>query len=133
MPQTLEAIDHARAAKVPIVVAVNKIDKADANADRVKTELTERGVLIEEYGGDVPLVPGSAREGTGIDDLLDTILIVADVQELKANPKRAAVGTVVEAELDKGRGPVATVLIQTGALKVGDIVVVGDRYGRIRA
>src|SRR4051794_20453832 len=133
MPQTLEAIDHARAAKVPIVVAVNKIDKADANPDRVKTELSEHGVVIEEFGGDTPLVPVSARTGEGLDDLLDTILIVADVQELKANPNRPAVGTVVESELDKGRGPVATVLVQTGTLKVGDIVVVGDTYGRIRA
>ena len=133
MPQTLEAIDHARAAKVPIVVAVNKIDKADANPERVKTELSEHGVVIEEYGGDVPFVPVSARTGEGIDDLLDTILIVADVQELKANPKRPAVGSVVEAELDKGRGPVATVLVNTGTLKVGDIVVVGDTYGRVRA
>ncbi len=133
MPQTLEAIDHARAAKVPIVVALNKMDKADANPDRVKTELSEHGVIIEEYGGDTPLVAVSARDGTGIKDLLDTILIVADVQELKANPKRSAVGTVVEAELDKGRGPVATVLVQTGTLKVGDIVVVGDTYGRVRA
>jgi translation initiation factor IF-2 len=133
MPQTLEAIDHARAAKVPIVVAVNKIDKADANADRVKTELTEHGVTIEEYGGETPLVPVSARTGEGIDDLLDTILIVADVQELKANPNRPAIGTVVEAEMDKGRGAIATVLVQTGTLKIGDIVVVGDTYGRVRA
>ena len=133
MPQTLEAIDHARAAKVPIVVALNKIDKADANPERVKTELSEHGVVIEEYGGDTPLVSVSARDGTGIKDLLDTILIVADVQELKANPKRSAVGTVVEAELDKGRGPVATVLVQTGTLNLGDIVVVGDTYGRVRA
>jgi len=133
MPQTLEAIDHARAAKVPIVVALNKIDKADANAERVKTELSEHGVIIEEYGGDVPLVPVSAKVGTGLQDLIDTILIVADVQELTANPKRTAVGTVVEAELDKGRGPVATVLVQTGTLNVADIVVVGDTYGRVRA
>jgi translation initiation factor IF-2 len=133
MPQTLEAIDHARAAKVPIVVALNKIDKADANPERVKNELSEHGVIIEEYGGDVPLVSVSARERTGIEDLLDTVQIVADVQELKANPKRSAVGTVVEAELDKGRGPVATVLVQTGTLKVGDVVVVGDTYGRVRA
>jgi translation initiation factor IF-2 len=133
MPQTIEAIDHAKAAKVPIVVALNKIDKADANPDRVKTELSEHGVVIEEYGGDTPLVPVSARTGEGIDDLIDTIQIVADVQELKANPKRSAVGTVVEAELDKGRGPVATVLVQTGTLKVGDIVTVGDTYGRVRA
>jgi translation initiation factor IF-2 len=133
MPQTLEAIDHARAAKVPIVVALNKIDKADANPERVKTELSEHGVIIEEYGGDVPLVAVSARDRTGIEDLLDTIQIVADVQELKANPKRAAIGTVVEAEMDKARGAVATVLVQTGTLKVGDIVVVGDTYGRVRA
>ncbi len=133
MPQTLEAIDHARAAKVPIVVALNKVDKADANPERVKNELSEHGVIIEEYGGDVPLVSVSARERTGIEDLLDTIQIVADVQELKANPKRSAVGTVVEAELDKGRGPVATVLVQTGTLNVGDVVVVGDTYGRVRA
>ncbi|MBA2254701.1 MAG: translation initiation factor IF-2 [Chloroflexi bacterium] len=133
MPQTLEAIDHARAAKVPIVVAVNKMDKPDANADRVKTELSEHGVIIEEYGGDVPLVGVSARQRTGIDELLDTILIVAEVQELKANPKRPAIGTVVEAELDKGRGAVATVLVQTGTLKVGDTIVVGDTYGRVRA
>ena len=133
MPQTQEAIDHARAAKVPIVVALNKIDKADANPDRVKTELSEHGVVIEEFGGDVPLVPVSARQRTGIEDLIDTILVVADVQELQANPKRPAIGTVVEAELDKGRGPVATVLVQTGTLRVGDTVVVGDAYGRVRA
>ena len=133
MPQTLEAIDHARAAKVPIVVALNKIDKPDANPDRVKTELSEHGVIIEEYGGDTPLVPVSAKQRQGIDDLLETILLVADLQELKANPKRPAVGTVVEAELDKGRGPVATILVQTGTLRVGDIVVVGDTYGRVRA
>jgi translation initiation factor IF-2 len=133
MPQTLEAIDHAKAAQVPIVVAVNKIDKAEANAERIKTELSEHGVVIEEFGGDTPLVPVSAKTGAGLQDLLDTILIVADVQELKANPKRTAVGTVVEAELDKGRGPVATVIVQTGTLKMGDIVVVGDTYGRVRA
>ncbi|HWH36284.1 MAG TPA: translation initiation factor IF-2 [Candidatus Limnocylindrales bacterium] len=133
MPQTLEAIDHARAAKVPIIVALNKIDKADANPERVKTELSEHGVVIEEYGGDVPLVAVSAKTGAGIDDLIDTIQVVADVAELTANPKRPAVGTVVEAELHKGRGSVATVLVQTGTLKVGDTVVVGETYGRVRA
>ena len=104
MPQTIEAIDHAKAAKVPIVVAVNKIDKPDANPERVKTELSEHGVVIEEYGGDVPLVPVSARSAPDSQDLIDTLLIVADVQELKANPKRPAIGTVVEAEMDKSRG-----------------------------
>ncbi|MGZ6343815.1 MAG: translation initiation factor IF-2, partial [Candidatus Limnocylindrales bacterium] len=133
MPQTLEAIDHARAAKVPIVVALNKIDKADANPERVKTELSEHGLIVEEYGGDVPLVAVSAKQRVGIDDLLEMILLVADLQELKANPKRAAIGTVVEAELDKGRGPVATVLVQTGTLRVGDTVVVGETSGRVRA
>jgi translation initiation factor IF-2 len=134
MPQTIEAIDHARAAGVPIVVALNKIDKADANPDRVKTELSEHNVIIEEYGGDVPMVPVSARTGQGIDDLLETVLITSDaVVDPKANPKRSAIGTVVEAELDKGRGAVATVLVQTGTLRVGDIAVVGETYGRVRA
>ncbi len=133
MPQTIEAIDHARAARVPIIVALNKMDKPDANPDRVKHELSEHGVLIEEYGGDTPLVPVSAKQRTGIDELLEMILLVADLQELKANPKRPAIGTVVEAELDKGRGPVATVLVQTGTLKIGDTVVVGSTFGRVRA
>ncbi len=133
MPQTLEAIDHARAARVPIIVALNKIDKGDANPERVKQQLSEHGVLIEEYGGEVPLVPVSARQRTGIEGLLEMILLVADLQELKANPKRAAIGSVIEAELDKGRGPVATVLVQTGTLKVGDTVVVGSTSGRVRA
>jgi translation initiation factor IF-2 len=133
MPQTLEAISHAQAAKVPIIIALNKIDKPDANADRVKTELTEAGIVVEEYGGDVPLVPVSAKTRIGLDELIEMVLLVADLQELKANPKRDAVGTIVEARLDKGRGPVATALIQTGTLKVGDIIVVGETFGRVRA
>ncbi|MFL5642895.1 MAG: translation initiation factor IF-2 [Chloroflexota bacterium] len=133
MPQTLEAISHAKAAKVPIIIAMNKIDKPDANADRVKTELTEAGIVVEEYGGDVPLVPVSAKTRIGLDELIEMILLVADLQELKANPKRDAVGTIVEAKLDKGRGPVATALVQTGTLKVGDIIVVGETFGRVRA
>jgi len=133
MPQTLEAIDHSRAAKVPIIIALNKIDKPDANPERVKNGLAEAGIVVEEYGGDVPMVPVSAKARTGLDELLEMICLVADLQELKANPKRAAVGTIVEAELDKGRGPVATALVQTGTLRVGDVIVVGETYGKVRA
>ena len=133
MPQTLEAIHHARAAKVPIIIALNKIDKPDANQERVKTELSEAGVIVEEYGGDTPLVPVSAKTRIGLEDLLDMVLLVADLQDLKANPKRPAIGTIVEAQLDRGRGPVATAIVQTGTLRVGDVVVVGDTSGKIRA
>jgi translation initiation factor IF-2 len=133
MPQTAEAIDHAHAAKVPIVVALNKIDRPNTNVDRVKQQLADKNVLIEEYGGDVPLVPVSARTGEGIENLLATIAIVADVAELKADPTRVAGALVVEAKLDKSRGPVATVLVQRGTLNSGDVVVIGSITGKIRA
>jgi translation initiation factor IF-2 len=133
MPQTVEALNHARAAKVPIVVAINKIDRPEANIDRVKQQLTEQGLIPEDYGGDTIVVPVSARTGVGIDKLLEMLLLQADVLELKANPDRPARGTVVEAELDRGRGPVATVLIQEGTLRQGDPFVCGVAYGRVRA
>ncbi|HET9809496.1 MAG TPA: translation initiation factor IF-2 [Candidatus Limnocylindria bacterium] len=132
-PQTIEAIAHVKAAAVPIVVALNKMDKADANPDQVKAQLAEHGVTIEEYGGDTPLVAVSARSKMGLEDLLETVLLVADVEELTANPDRPAGGRVVEAHLDTKRGPVATVLVQTGTLERGDLVVAGITYGRIRA
>lgn len=132
MPQTKESIDHARAAGVPIVVAVNKIDKPGANPDRVMSELANEGVMPEEWGGDTVFTQISARSGEGVGDLLDAILLVAEMQELKANPNTLASGTVVEAKLDKGRGPVATLLVQQGTLKSGDSVVVGTSFGRIR-
>ena len=132
MPQTKESIDHARAAGVPIVVAVNKIDKPGANPDKVMSELTNEGVVPEDWGGDTIFNMISARSGEGVDDLLESLLLVADMQELKANPNTLASGTVVEAKLDKGRGPVATLLVQQGTLHSGDSVVVGTAYGRIR-
>ncbi len=133
MPQTREAIDHVRAARVPMIVAINKIDKPDANPDRVKQELADIGVLVEEYGGDVIAVPVSAKQQTGIGDVMEMVLLVADLQDLKANPKRPAVGTIVESKVEKGRGNVATVLVQTGTLRIGDVVTVGRTWGRVRA
>ncbi len=133
MPQTIEAIDHARAAGVPIIVAINKIDKVNANPDRVKQELSERGILIEEWGGDVISVPVSALKREGIDQLLEMVLLVAEMQELKANPERPAVGTIIEAKVDKGRGIVTSVLVEKGQMKVGDSVIAGTTYGRVRA
>jgi translation initiation factor IF-2 len=133
MPQTKEAIKHAKAAGVPIVVAINKMDKPDANLDRVKQELVAEEVVPEEYGGDVPFVPVSAKTGQGIDDLLEQVLLQAEVLELKAPVDAAAKGLVIEAQLDKGRGPVATVLVQSGTLKTGDVVLAGSTYGRVRA
>jgi translation initiation factor IF-2 len=133
MPQTREAINHAHAAEVPIIVALNKIDLPQANPDRVKQQLTDAGVIPEEYGGDVPLVELSAKEEYGIEDLLEMINLVADILELKANPELNAVGVIVEAEVDRNRGPVATVLVQSGTLQQRDIVVVGATWGRIRA
>ncbi len=133
MPQTREAIDHARAAKVPIIIALNKIDKANANPDRVKQQLAEIGVVIEEYGGDIVCVPVSARQGLGIDGLLEYILLVAEVQDIRANPHRLATGVIIEARLEKNSGATATVLVQQGTLKVGDAIVVGSIAGRVRA
>ncbi|OZI11526.1 translation initiation factor IF-2 [Bacillaceae bacterium SAS-127] len=133
MPQTIEAINHAKAAEVPIIVAVNKIDKPTANPDRVMQELTEHGLLPEAWGGETIFVPLSAKQGEGIDTLLEMILLVAEVEELKATPDRRAIGTVIEAQLDKGRGSVATLLVQNGTLNVGDPIVVGNTFGRVRA
>jgi translation initiation factor IF-2 len=133
MPQTREAIDHAQAAKVPIIIALNKIDKEGANPDHVKQQLAEIGLIVEEYGGDIVCVPVSARKGTGINDLLEMILLVAEVQDIKANPNRPATGVIIEARLEKNTGPIATVLIQQGTLKMGDNIVVGSLSGKIRA
>ncbi|WP_027408727.1 translation initiation factor IF-2 [Anoxybacteroides tepidamans] len=133
MPQTVEAINHAKAANVPIIVAVNKIDKPTANPDRVMQELMEYNLVPEEWGGDTIYCKLSALTGEGIDNLLEMILLVSEMEELKANPKRRAIGTVIEAKLDKGRGPVATLLVQTGTLHISDPIVVGNTYGRVRA
>lgn len=133
MPQTIEAINHAKEADVPIIVAVNKVDKPTANPDRVMQELTEHGLFPEDWGGDTIFVPLSALSGDGIEDLLEMIVLVSEVQELKANPDKRAVGTVIEAELDKSRGPAASLLVQNGTLHVGDAIVVGNTFGRVRA
>ncbi len=132
MPQTVESINHAKAAGVSIIVAINKMDKDTADPDRIKQQLTEHDLVVEEWGGDVIAVPVSAKTGEGIDDLLENILLVAEVKELKANPDRLAKGTVIEARLDKGKGPVATLLVQNGTLKSGDIIIAGTSVGRIR-
>ena len=133
MPQTVEAINHIKAANVPMIVAINKMDKPEANPDRVKQQLTEHGVLPEEWGGDAICVPISAKQGTGLDELKKMILLVAEMAELKANPNKVATGTVIEAELDKNRGAVATVLVQSGTLKVGDSIMSGITYGKVKA
>jgi translation initiation factor IF-2 len=133
MPQTREAIDHARAAKVPIVVAINKVDKPGANPDHVKQQLVDNDVVVEEYGGDVIAVPVSARRGTGIPELLEMLLLVADVQDLKAEPTGHAQGVIIEARMEKASGPTATALVQEGTLKLGDTIVVGSIYGKVRA
>ena len=133
MPQTLEAIDHARAASVPIIVAINKIDKPEAQPERVKRQLSDRGLMPEEWGGDTVMVEVSARAKTNIDKLLEMILLVADLRELRANPSAPASGTVLESRVDRGRGPVATVLVQNGTLHTGDVFIVGAVYGKVRA
>ncbi len=133
MPQTIEAIQHARAAKVPIIVAINKIDKDNANVDRVHAELAEQGIVTRHYGGEYECVHVSAKTGVGLDDLLTTIVLATEIEELKANPNRNAIGTIIDAHVERGRGPVATVLVQAGTLKVGDDFVVGHIYGRVRA
>jgi len=133
MPQTIEAIDHARAAKVPILVAINKIDKPDAQPERIKQQLSDRGLLPEDWGGDTVMVPVSARTHQNLDLLLEMILLVSDLQDLKANPNRPAMGTVIEAQLDRGRGPVATVLVRNGTLHVGDFFICGAVLGKVRA
>jgi translation initiation factor IF-2 len=133
MPQTIEAINHAKAANVPIVVAINKIDLPGADPEQVKRQLSEQNLLVEEWGGDVIAVPVSARQGQGIEDLLETILVVAEVSELKANPDKAASGVIIEAKLDRKKGPTATVLVQAGTLKVGDYIIAGTALGRVKA
>ena len=133
MPQTIEAINHAKSANVPIIVAINKMDRPGANPDRVKQQLSDHGLVAEDWGGDAIMVPVSAQQKTGIKELLETIVLVAEMQEIKANPNRHAMGTIIEAKLDKGRGPVATVLVQKGTLHIGDTIIAGIAYGKVRA
>ena len=133
MPQTVESINHAKAAGIPIIVAINKMDKPEANPERIKQQLTEYELVAEDWGGETIICPISAKTGMGIDSLLEMVTLTAEVAELKANPNRAAQGTVVEARLDKGRGPVATLLVQNGTLKAGDIIIAGTAVGRVRA
>jgi len=133
MPQTVESINHAKAAGIPIIVAINKMDKPDANPERIKQQLTEHDLVPEDWGGDTIVCPISAKTGMGVDDLLENVALTAEVGELKANPNRAASGTVIEARLDKGRGPIATLLVQNGTLHRGDIIIAGTAVGRVRA
>jgi len=133
MPQTQEAIQHIKAAGVPMIVALNKIDKDNANPDKVKQELSDKGVMIEEYGGDTPLVPVSAKEKKGLEELLEMILLVTEIADLRANPNKPAAGTVIDAHLERGRGAVATLLVQTGTLKIGDVILIGTIFGKVRA
>lgn len=133
MPQTVEAINHSKAANVPIIVALNKVDKPEANPDRVMQELSGLGLIPEEWGGQTIYCPVSAKKRTGLDHLLEMVLLQADVLDLKANPDRRSQGVVIESKLDKGRGPVATVLVQNGTLRVGDFLVVGGNFGRVRS
>ena len=132
MPQTIESINHAKAANIPIIVAVNKIDKENANPDRIMQQLTEHGLVPEEWGGETIVCKISAKKNIGIDNLLENLVLLAEMEELKANPNRAAQGTVIESRLDKGRGPVATLLVQNGTLKQGDIIIAGTAVGRVR-
>ncbi|HIY06242.1 MAG TPA: translation initiation factor IF-2, partial [Candidatus Evtepia faecigallinarum] len=133
MPQTVESINHAKAAEIPIIVAINKMDKPEANPDRVKQQLTEYGLVTEEWGGDTICCPISAKTGMGIDNLLEMVVLTAEMRELKANPNRSAHGAVIEARLDKGRGPIATLLVQKGTLRQGDVIIAGTAVGRVRA
>jgi translation initiation factor IF-2 len=133
MPQTIEAINHAKSAKVPIIVAINKMDRPGANPDRVKQQLAEHQLIPEDWGGDTIMAPVSAHQKTGISELLEMILLVAEMLDLKANPNRLAYGTIIEAKLDKGRGPVSTVLVQKGTLRIGDTIIAGTAYGKVRA